>query len=190
MSFVICGLPIETFQPLFALDDAELVRRGARRVVADASPGYPCRVTLEDAAPGEALILVNYVHQPADTPFRASHAVYVRTSAQRSAAHVDDVPLVLRRRTLSLRAFDSAGMLVDAELVEGAQLEGLAERLLASPSTAYLHVHYAKPGCYAARIDRIVERAPGRSPCAPSGQTVADVARAGSETGSRTFSQR
>jgi hypothetical protein len=26
--------------------------------------------------------------------------------------------------------------------------------MLADPHVAYLHAHYAKPGCYAARIDR------------------------------------
>ncbi|MGB8266969.1 MAG: DUF1203 domain-containing protein [Candidatus Velthaea sp.] len=33
-------------------------------------------------------------------------------------------------------------------------LETLIARLFASDQTAYLQVHYAKRGCYAARIDR------------------------------------
>ncbi len=64
------------------------------------------------------------------------------------------MPEVLRSRTLSLRAFDAAGMMLDADLVEGRALEGAAERLLADPAVAYLHAHFAKPGCFACRIDR------------------------------------
>jgi hypothetical protein len=111
-------------------------------------------VTLEDAEPGERVLLVHYVHQPADTPFRASHAVYVREGASRTASFVDEIPASLRARQLSVRAFDATDMMVDADLTDGTNLKALVERLLASDATAYLHVHYAKRGCYAARVDR------------------------------------
>jgi hypothetical protein len=155
MSFQISGLPLEPFSALFGLDDAALTRYGARRCVADAKPGFPCRVTLEDAEPGERLLLLNYLHQAADTPFRSSHAIFVRENAIRSASYVNDVPAALRVRTLSLRAFDACGMMTDADLVDGANVEALVERLFHDPRTAYLHAHYAKPGCFAARIDRM-----------------------------------
>jgi hypothetical protein len=45
-------------------------------------------------------------------------------------------------------------MMVERELVEGTALEGAIERLFANPRAAYMHVHYAAPGCYAARVDR------------------------------------
>jgi len=155
MSFVISGLPKEPFSRLFDLDDEGLARVGARRYVADAKPGFPCRVSLEDAEPGERVILVHYEHQPADTPFRASHAIYVRESAERAATYIDEVPEALRTRTLSVRAFDASGMLLDADLIDGANLGASAERLLAMPTVAYLHAHYAKFGCFAARVDRV-----------------------------------
>jgi len=60
----------------------------------------------------------------------------------------------LRRRLLSLRGFDLAGMLLDAEVVEGGVAAPMIDRMLANPAVAYLHAHYARPGCYAARIDR------------------------------------
>jgi hypothetical protein len=82
MSFTVSSLPIEPFAPLFALDDAALAERGMLRVVADAPFAFPCRVTLEDAAPGETLILLNHEHQAADTPFRSRYAIYVREAAQ------------------------------------------------------------------------------------------------------------
>jgi hypothetical protein len=154
MSFRITGLPAETFQHLFGLTDAELAAHGARRYVANAKPGFPDRIEVRDAEPGESVLLVNHVHQDADTPYRASHAVFVRDGASRSYDRVDEVPEALRSRVLSLRAFDAAHMMVDADLVERDGLEGGIQRLLANPEVAYLHAHYAKRGCYAARIER------------------------------------
>jgi hypothetical protein len=48
-------------------------------------------------------------------------------------------------------------MLRDADVVEGAAAAPVIARMLANPGVAYLHAHYAKPGCYAARIDRAVQ---------------------------------
>lgn len=154
MPFRITGLPAAPFAPLFALSDAELRRHGAVRQVADRTPGFPCRVSLKDAEPGETVLLVHHEHQPADTPYRAGHAVYVREGAVEARPAVGEVPAVLRRRLLSVRAFDAEGMMVDADVVDGAALEPVAERLLARPEVSYLHLHNAKPGCYAARVDR------------------------------------
>lgn len=154
MSFTVSSLPLEPFAPLFALDDEALAARGALRVVADAPFAFPCRVTLDDAAPGETLILLNHEHQDADTPFRSRYAIYVRETAEGPASTIDALPPALRRRLLSLRGFDAAGMLLDADVVEGATAVPVIERMLENPAVAYLHAHYAKPGCYAARIDR------------------------------------
>jgi hypothetical protein len=45
-------------------------------------------------------------------------------------------------------------MMRAADIVEGARAEGLIATLFEDPDIAYLHAHYAKWGCYAARIDR------------------------------------
>jgi hypothetical protein len=154
MTFRITGLPADTFRPLFGLTDDELARHGARRYVAHAKPGFPDRVELRDAEPGESLILVNHVHLDEDTPYRASHAVFVLENAGERFDCVDEVPPAMRVRLLSLRAFDAAHMMVDADVVHGSEAEPVIERLLAEPRTAYVHAHYAKAGCYAARIER------------------------------------
>jgi len=154
MSFVVSALPVAPFQPLFALSDAELAGRGIVRRTVE-GPGAPCRVTLADAEVGETVLLLNYEHQPADTPFRSRHAIFVREGAADTAFAPGEIPPVFRaRKFLSLRAFDEAGMMVDADLVATAELDGAIPRLLADPQVAYLHAHYAGAGCYAARIDR------------------------------------
>ena len=112
MSFRITGLDPKPFAHLYGLPDAELARLGVRRYVADAKPGFPDRVEVRDAEPGETLLLLNYTHQPADTPYRASHAIFVREGAQTPYSAVDEVPEPLRLRPISLRAFDSQDEMV------------------------------------------------------------------------------
>jgi hypothetical protein len=154
MSFRITGLPAEDFAHLFALSDEELAARGAVRRSADArTPAYPCRVSLTDSRPGDELLLVNYEHHPVSSPYRMRFAVYVRKGEETYDA-IDEVPEQLRIRTLAVRAFDADAMMVGWELIDGRQMEAAVERLFADPRAVYLHVHYAAPGCYAARIDR------------------------------------
>jgi hypothetical protein len=154
MSFRITGLPAEHFADLFSMSDEELARRGAVRRIADGhSPGSPCRVSLTDALPGDELLLVNYEHHPVSSPYRMRFAIYVRRGEERFDA-IDRVPEQLRLRKLAVRAFDDAAMMVGRELIDGSELEGAIERLFADPRAAYLHVHFAAPGCYAARVDR------------------------------------
>ncbi len=154
MNFRISGLPSENFRHLFDLPDAELARHGAVRVVADARPGFPDRIALRDAEIGERLLLLNYTHQPAANAYRASHAIFVLEGAQERFDEIGKIPEVIRVRPISLRAFDASHLMIDADLVDGAALQPVIERLLGNPRVAYLHAHYAKRGCYAARIDR------------------------------------
>jgi hypothetical protein len=154
MSFRIKGLPAERFQHLFALSDAELAEHGAVRRTADArQPGYPCRISLTDSRPGDDLILLNYEHLPVDSPYRMRFAIFVR-QGEETYDKVDAVPEQLRRRVLAVRAFDAHGMMTGFELVDGRDLEQAIERLLRPSAAAYLHVHFAAPGCYAACVER------------------------------------
>lgn len=152
MNFTVSGLSPEPFVPLYGLSDGELAAHRARRVVVDGS-GFPERIEMRDAQVGETLLLVNIEHQPADTPYRSSHAVYVREGATERWSG-DHLPEVMRKRLLSLRGFSADGSMVAADVIEGSEAEQLIERLFADPAVAYIHAHYAKPGCYAARIDR------------------------------------
>jgi hypothetical protein len=154
MSFQISGLPVAQFAPLFGLSDAELAKRDIVRQTADKSPGFPCRVSLLDAAPGETLLLLNFEHLAVASPYRSRHAIYVREYAEETHVAADVVPEVLRRRLLSLRAFDGRGMLLDADVVDGREIEGVIEHMFVERGVEYIHVHNAKPGCFAARVDR------------------------------------
>jgi hypothetical protein len=153
MSFVIRGLPIEPFAPLFGLEDAALAEHGVLRVIAD-DERHPCRVTLDHAPLGQSLLLINYQHQDAATPYRSNYAIFVSEAAREATRFEGELPPVLRGRPISLRAFDAAGMLLGAELARDDEVTAAIERRFADPEAAYLHAHNAAPGCFAARIDR------------------------------------
>jgi hypothetical protein len=124
-----------------------------RRIADARDPGYPCRVSLTDSKPGDELILVNYEHHPVASPYRMRFAIYVRKGEETFDAP-DCIPEQLRRRVLAVRAFDTDAMLVGWELTDGGKLEEVIERQFADPRAAYLHIHFAAPGCYAARVER------------------------------------
>ena len=154
MTFQLHALPVEPFAADFPLGDGVLRERGIRRVIADGKPHYPCRVSLEDAVEGERLLLLPFLHHDLDTPYRASGPIYVREAAMRSRPAVGEVPEQLRSRLLSLRAYDARGMMVWADVVPGSGIEAGIAALFALERVAYLHVHYARPGCYACRVER------------------------------------
>lgn len=152
MSFRIHALPIDSFAPLMALHDDALRMRGMRRVIADGRPAYPCRVSLQDATEGERLLLLPHAHHVVDTPYRASGPIYVREDAVQAHPEPGEVPALLRARLLSLRAYAADGMMVSADVMPGTDLEAGLETLFAQAQVEYVHLHYAKPGCYACRV--------------------------------------
>jgi len=155
MSFQVSALPADDFRPLFGLSDEALAERGVIRRTVDSPTGFPCRVGLEDAAVGDTVLLLNYEHQPADTPFRASHAIFVNEKARASRRTVDELPPALAvRDAVSLRAFREDGMMIDASFAPKGEVEAGIARHFANPDVAYLHAHTVGWGCYLARIDR------------------------------------
>jgi hypothetical protein len=95
VTYSIAGLPVEPFRPLFGLSADQLAARHIVRVIADAPVGYPCRVLLEDAAPGESLLLLNHEYQSAPSPYRGRHAIFVNEAAEAPRRFVDEVPAIL-----------------------------------------------------------------------------------------------
>ena len=153
MAYRIEGLAPEAFESLFSMTEGELAERNAVRVTADSAGGYPCRVSLEDAAPGEALMLLNHVSHDAATPFRTAYAIYVRKGAA-PASYDDEAPPYLDSRTLGLRGFDAEGMLKGALLAMPGEADARIRELFGRPEIATIHAHNAAYGCFLARIER------------------------------------
>ena len=155
MGFRISGLSPEPFRHLYGLSNEQLEREGVKRYVADKRPGFPDRIEMRDADIGQRLLLLNHVCQPADTPYRATHAIFIREGAEETYDRIDEVPEVMRIRLLSLRAYDLSDMMVDADVVDGREIETIIGRLFGNAQVAYIHVHNAKRGCYSGRIERV-----------------------------------
>ncbi len=154
MSFTIRGLDPAEFRPLFSLSDAALAARGVIAKIADRKPGFPCRISLQDAEPGERVLLLNFESHRATTPYRSAFAIYVRDRTE-AAEYRDALPPVMWKRPIALRIFDSEGMLIGADMGrEGAETKAKIEAILAQPEAAYIHAHNAMHGCFAAEIRR------------------------------------
>lgn len=154
MTFQMRGLDTEFFAPLFKLDDKGLEAIGAQRVYADDADAYPCRISLTRVPVGAELLLLNHVHQStASSPYRASGPIFVSRSAATGHYRGELAP-ILKDRLLSLRAYDAAALIVDAEVAEGEDVLRVIERFLADPQVVHVDAHFARRGCFAVRIER------------------------------------
>ncbi|WP_285713048.1 DUF1203 domain-containing protein [Erythrobacter oryzae] len=153
MTYRIRGLDPALFAEHFALDDASLARRRARREVAGEGR-FPCRVSLEDAQPGEALLLTHYANHAVESPYRNAFAIYVRAAAREAADYLDSLPPVLRGRPIALRGYTGEGDLHSAALALADDVDAQLRALLDDPAVAYIDAHNAMHGCFAARIER------------------------------------
>jgi hypothetical protein len=154
MTYVVRGLDPAPFAPLFTMSDEELQTRNARRVTATNKPGFPCRVSLEDAEAGEEVILLHHVSHDATTPYRSAYAIYVREGAQQCTPFVDELPPVFEGRPLAFRGFDEEGMLRGALLAMPGEANAKIRELFARPEIVQIHAHNAAYGCFAAKIER------------------------------------
>ena len=149
------GLDPASFEPLFALPDDELLRLGARRRTATDTPGFPCRVSLEDAPVGAELLLLPYEHHPAASPYRASGPIYVRKGAARRDLQPGEVPSYVTGRLISVRAYDAGAMMIAASVCEGTGVAAALDEVFADPAVAYVHLHNAKRGCFSCAVSRV-----------------------------------
>ena len=154
-TFRIVGLPLENFAPLFSLNEEQLRQKNAQRLIVDAKPGFPCRVSLQDAEIGERVILLPFAHHDVDSPYRASGAIFVRETAQEIDLAPGELPDVVRSRVLSVRAYDQNGMMVNGLVSPGAELKQQIEKLFSDSNISYLHLHNAGAGCYSCRVERV-----------------------------------
>ena len=153
-SFRFIALASEQFASYFGRSDVELQAVDACRMVADEKSGFPCRVSLGDAEVGETVLLINFTHHDVSSPYRASGPIFVRHGAATASPAVDEIPAMFKHRLLSIRAYDSAAMMVGAEVVDGSELADAIRRLFTDESVSYLHIHNARPGCYNCTVVR------------------------------------
>ena len=154
MSFQIHALSPESFAKYFDYSAEQLAASGAQLHTVTEYPGTPCRVSLADAHVGETVVLLNYEHQPQNTPYRATHAIFIRKGVQQAMPVIGTVPDVLASRLLSIRGFDATHNMRVADVVDGTALGAALDEMFADSKIDYIHVHNAKQGCFAACVTR------------------------------------
>jgi len=152
--FQFVALPSGSFAKLFSMSDAELATHAARRMTVDSHPGFPCRVSLMDAPVGERVILTNFQHHPANSPYQSTGPIFVREIAETALPEVNEIPVMFRHRLLSIRAYDKAGLMEAARVIEGKVLEETIRELFANETISYLQIHNAAPGCFNCTVQR------------------------------------
>lgn len=155
MNYRVAGLDPEPFAPFFTMDEDELRALGATRLIAVRAGSYPCRVSLKRADKGEELILINHEHHAAPhSPYRARGPIFVSRGATEKREYIGELPPMMRDVMLSLRAYDSRGFLVEAEICEGPYADIALRRMLSGERIAYVQAHFARQGCFAAQFAR------------------------------------
>ena len=144
-----------TFNHLFEMDETYLAKKGALKMIVDSKPGFPCRVTLEDAEIGEEVILLPYKHHNTPSPYQACGPIFIRKNAVKAELRTNEIPKMLRHRLLSIRAYDKQGIMLNAKTSNGEILEVTIEDLFSNDAIEYLHIHNSGPGCYNCQINRV-----------------------------------
>ena len=155
MTFRITPLDSQPFRHLYGLPDDLLARQGVRRMKVDEVPGFPCRVSLDDAPVGSSVLLLNHEHMPIPSPYRARHAIFVREGAEAVYPEPGEIPSAIACRLIAVRAYDAEGMMKDAEIDEGVNIVPIIERMFDDPEVSFIQLHNARRGCFAANVSRV-----------------------------------
>ncbi len=154
--FQVVPLKEEDFAHLQGKTDEQLETLGVKAYIAEPGGGHPCRLTLEGARPGERVMLLNYEHLPARTPYQSKYAIFIREGVKEIIPARGMVPKMIEGRPISVRAFDKDHMLKQATVIDGIDAASCFEAMLASSEIDYLHMHFAAYGCYIATVERTV----------------------------------
>lgn len=153
-NFQIKSLHDQEFAHFFTLTDHELENLSVIRSTVDKKPGYPCRVSLEDAEIGEEVILLTYQHHKTTSPYQALGAIFVGKNAISANLEINEIPKMLAHRLLSIRGYNKNGIMKEAYVCEGLNLRSDLNRMFENQDIRYIHIHNAKPGCFNCLVER------------------------------------
>ena len=155
INFQVIGIQAEEIQSLLNLKESNLDKLNIRKMIVDENPGYPCRLSLEDARIGEEVLLFNYEHHKVNSPYQASGPVFVRIAAKAANLQQNELPIMLYHRLLSLRIYNKEAMMIDARTIQGEQLKDTIQAVFLNDKAQYIQVHNSSPGCYNCQINRL-----------------------------------
>ncbi|MFK7774174.1 MAG: DUF1203 domain-containing protein [Saprospiraceae bacterium] len=155
IQFQIKAIEDVSLNHFFDLSEEELKDINAVKMIVNEKPGFPCRVSLEDANIGEEVILFPFAHHKVNSPYQSSGPIFIRKNARIAQLEINEIPIMLKHRLLSLRIYDGEGMMIDGLTVEGKTLGKEIENVFENESAKYIQIHNASPGCYNCQVDRV-----------------------------------
>lgn len=154
MNFKIYALDHKEFTPYFNLSDIELEKIGVQKMIVDEYPGYPCRVSLEDAEIGEEVLLLSYNFHKTNSPYNAKGPIFVRKNKATREYSKNEIPKMLLHRLLSFRGYDKNGIMKSAITESGQKSKEIIEEIFENNDIEYIHIHNSSPGCYNCEVKR------------------------------------
>ena len=128
MSFQISSLDVSEFQHLFNADEESLERAGVVRMRANAKPGFPCRVSLQDAEIGGVQTMgIRVPDKPGQCVFENGFLINRMNRTQASVWHLSGETPALPDDPAFTDITDSTGFLA----VFGQDLFAILEKLSA-----------------------------------------------------------
>ncbi|HHC78374.1 MAG TPA: DUF1203 domain-containing protein [Flavobacteriia bacterium] len=143
------------YNHLFGLNEKELNSKGIIKIIVDKKPGFPCRVTLEDAEIGEEVLLLPYKYHKTESPYQASGPIFIRKNATMVNLEINEIPEMLFKRLQSLRVYDKNGMMIEAKTLEGKDIRNEIKVIFSNEMASYIQIHNANPGCYNCQVNRV-----------------------------------
>lgn len=154
MNFKIKALNHLEFESFFELSDTELEKQGIKRMVVSDKPGFPCRVSLEDAEIGEEVILVSHEFHKTNSPYQSKGPVFIRKGIKTKELGNNEIPLMLNHRLLSFRGYNKDGYMIEAATEKGINTRKEIERIFENSDVKYIHIHNSSPGCFNCEVRR------------------------------------
>jgi hypothetical protein len=126
-----------------------------QKITVDQSPGYPCRLSLEDAKIGEEVYL--FSHQPFtnENPYRETGPVFVRTEADQATLEPGQIPDMIKRRPIIVRSYSADETLLSGDPAEGEDVGQVIQQCLNREGVAFLHIRAALTGCYLCKVEQV-----------------------------------
>ena len=154
MNFKVKALNHLEFKQFFEKSDIELKKQGIQRMIVDQKPGYPCRVSLEDAEIGDEVILMSYEFHKTNSPYTSRGPIFIRKGIETKEFNNNQIPLMLNHRLLSFRGYDKNGFMKIAKTEKGVDAKRVIIQLFENPKVEYIHIHNSSPGCYNCEVRR------------------------------------
>lgn len=129
-----------------------------KTMIATEDGGFPCRVCLRYAAPGESVLLGSYNLPKPQGLYWTPSPIFVHAEPCTPYQGTDELPDIIRRNALvSVRVYDAEGMVLYdlGQVSDGGQADVPLARALADARTSFVNIHTARPGCLLSRVEKI-----------------------------------